>query len=65
MTDGKIMVRQWSFSPYFGGQKPDSQGRYTALIPLESLPKGVRERYEAAQKDFIEEQRKALEKPKS
>jgi len=57
----EIMVRQWSFLPYYEGQKPDSQGRYTTLIPLASLPPGLKEEYSEAQAGFIQEQIKRRE----
>ncbi len=68
----KIMVRQWSFCPKCrGGGCRECQGKGTvvALIPLKSLPAGVksfglRGSYAKAQKDFIKEQERQLESKK-
>jgi len=53
----EIMVKQWSFSPYYEGQKPDKKDRYEILIPLESLPRVAKGEYKKAQADFIKAQR--------
>ena len=55
-----ITVRQWSFCESCKGRgcpQCKQKGTTSMLIPLESLPKGIRYEYNIVQKDFIKSQR--------
>ena len=58
----EVMVKQWSYCPKCKGRKGgclecmSSSGTVFTLIPLSSLPAGIKQEYSGLQRDFIKHQ---------